>query len=49
MSRLKNDLGTFLALTGWKIDGYEMSRSGIGFERMFLGKKGLEENWLKSH
>lgn len=36
LSRLTNDLGTFLALTGWQIDGYDLSRSGIAFERMFL-------------
>lgn len=49
LSRLNGELGTFLALTGWKIDGFDMSRSGIAFERMFLSHKDIEANWTRTH
>jgi len=49
LSRLSNELGTFLALTGWKIDGYDMSRSGIAFERMFITHEEIEKNWKLCH
>ncbi|EGR29154.1 hypothetical protein IMG5_162090 [Ichthyophthirius multifiliis] len=49
LSRLKNDLGTFLALTGYQLDGYDLSRSEIASDRMFLSNKNLEQNFLKCH
>lgn len=49
LSRLSQELGTFLALTGWEIDGYDMSRSGIAFERMFISHENIEKNWKHAH
>ncbi|KAL4497195.1 hypothetical protein ABPG72_019515 [Tetrahymena utriculariae] len=49
LSRLNMELGTFLALTGWQIDGYDLSRSGIAFERMFVTHQNIEENWKVAH
>lgn len=49
LSRLNMELGTFLALTGFQIDGFDLSRSGIAFERMFVTHENIEENWKIAH
>jgi 3-hydroxyisobutyryl-CoA hydrolase len=49
LSRLPRDFGTFLALTGFEIDGFDVSRAGIAYERMFFSKENLERNFKRTH